>query len=131
MRRWLLRVAGIVTAFWLLRSWLCRLLRCPQELIVITAPSSGNTVSSPVTVMGRGRAIQHNQLAVEVRDSSNSLIGSATASISAPLGQSGPFTVSVAFSATAAGSPGFVQVFDTSPATVSLTHLASVLVTFA
>ncbi len=110
--------------------WLCRLLGCPEEVIQITAPASGGAIASPVTVTGRGRATQHNQLAVEVRDSSNAVVGSGTASISASLGQPGPFTATITFTPAAAGTPGVVQVFDTSPATGSITHLASVLVRF-
>lgn len=113
-----------------LRAWLCRLLGCTEERIVISTPASGVTIASPVTVSGVGQATQHNQLSVEVRDASNTVIGTGTASVTAPLGQRGPFSTSVAFAATTPGSPGFVQVFDSSPATGSVTHLASVLVRF-
>lgn len=113
-----------------LRAWLCRLLGCAQEQISIYTPASNATVTSPVSITGFGRATQHNQLAVEVRDASNTVIGSGTASVTGPLGQPGPFTASVTFTPTTPGSPGFIQVFDSSPATGSVTHLASVLVRF-
>ncbi|MFN8584460.1 MAG: Gmad2 immunoglobulin-like domain-containing protein [Dehalococcoidia bacterium] len=113
-----------------LRAWLCRLLGCPEERIIITTPAAGVTISSPVSVSGVGQATQHNQLAVEVRDASNTVIGMGTASVSAPLGQRGPFSASVTFTPTTPGSPGFVQVYDTSPATGSVTHLAAVLIRF-
>ncbi|MEZ4554373.1 MAG: Gmad2 immunoglobulin-like domain-containing protein [Dehalococcoidia bacterium] len=113
-----------------LRGWLCRLLGCPGERIVISTPTSGATISSPVSVTGMGQATQHNQLSVEVRDASNTVIGTGTASVTAPLGQRGPFSASVTFTPTTPGSPGFVQVYDSSPATGSVTHLAAVLVRF-
>lgn len=52
------------------------------------------------------------------------------ASVTAPLGQPGPFSASVAFTPNTPGSPGFIQVLDTSPATGAVTHLASVLIRF-
>jgi hypothetical protein len=113
-----------------LRAWLCRLLGCTHEEIVINAPIASVTISSPVTVSGVGRASQHNQLFVEVRDASNTVIGSGPASITAPLGQRGPFSSSITFSPPTSGSPGHVQVYDSSPATGAVTHLASVLVRF-
>jgi hypothetical protein len=114
-----------------LRAWLCKILGCQQEQIIIHTPAATSMVSSPVSVTGHGRAAQHNQLFVEVRDSSNVVIGSGPASITGPLGQPGPFSASITFSPTMSGSPGFIQVFDTSPATGSMIHLSSVMVTFA
>ncbi len=113
-----------------LRAWLCRLLGCTQEQIIIHTPTSGGTVSSPVSVTGFGRATQHNQLFVEVRDASNTVIGSGPAPVTGPLGQPGPFSASITFSPTSPGSPGHIQVYDSSPATGAITHLASVLVRF-
>lgn len=113
-----------------LRAWLCRLLGCAQEQITIHTPTSGTTIASPVSLTGFGRATQHNQLSVEVRDASNTVIGSGTAAVTGPLGQPGPFSASVAFTPTTPGSPGFLQVYDSSPATGSVTHLASVLIRF-
>lgn len=135
MKRRLLGVAasvGALLATWaLFRSRLCRFLGCTPERITISAPALGATVGSPLTVSGWGSATQHNQLAIEVRDASNAVIGSGTASVTAALGQAGSFTGVVTFSPTTPGTPGFVQVFDTSPATGATTHLAAVLVTFA
>jgi len=82
-------------------------------------------------VTGWGRATQHNMLAVEVRDSANAVIGSGSASVSGALGQPGPFTGTVTFAPAMPGTPGVIQVYDSSPATGAVTHLASVLVTFA
>ena len=113
-----------------LRAWLCRLLGCTQEQIIIQTPVAGATISSPVSVTGFGRATQHNQLFVEVRDASHMVIGSGPAAVTGPLGQPGPFSASITFSPTSAGLPGFVQVYDSSPATGSITHLASMLIRF-
>lgn len=113
-----------------LSTFVCRLFGCREELITISGPVNGATVTSPLTVTGRGRAAQHNQLAVEVRDSSNVVVGSGPASISGPLGQAGPYSASITFTPGAAGTPAVIQVFDTSPATGSIIHLASVMVRF-
>jgi len=130
MRR-LLLVLGLGAAGWKYRSWLCALFGCDTEMITIGSPNGGSTVSSPVTVTGFGRATQHNQLSVEVRDSSNAVIGAGTAAVIGALGQRGPFSATLSFTATGLGTPGHIQVFDSSPATGAVTHLASVLVTFA
>ncbi len=113
-----------------LRAWLCRLIGCTDERIVIKAPAANATISSPVTVSGVGQATQHNQLFVEVRDASNMVIGSGPAPVTAPLGQRGPFSASITFSPSTPGAPGHIQVSDSSPATGAVTHLASVLVRF-
>ncbi len=102
----------------------------PAEFVAATVQVYGVPFVSPVTVSGIGQATQHNQLSVEVRDASNMVIGSGTAAVTGPLGQRGPFSTSVTFSPTTPGSPGFVQVFDSSPATGSVTHLASALIRF-
>jgi hypothetical protein len=130
MKRWIFGTVGLLGLIWFLRSWLCRLLGCGEELISISTPSSGSTITSPVTVSGSGRATQHNQLSVEIRDESNNVVGSGTATISGPLGQRGPFSANITFTPSASGAPGFVQVFDTSPANGSITHLAAVLIRF-
>ena len=125
-----LGLAAIVAGIWRFRSLLCRLLGCSSEIITISAPTAGAIISSPVTVSGWGRATQHNQLAVEVRDSGNAVVGSGTANVSGALGQPGPFTGTVSFAPGTPSTPGFILVYDSSPATGSLTHLASVRVTF-
>ena len=124
-------LGAIVTGWALYRSKICQFLGCTPERITISTPNGGATVSSPLTVSGWGSATQHNQLSIEVRDASNVVIGNGTASVTGALGQPGSFSGSVTFSPTTPGSPGFIQVFDTSPATGATTHLAAVMVTFA
>jgi hypothetical protein len=126
-----LGLAAMFAGVWRFRSRLCRLFGCDTERISISSPAASSVVSSPVTVTGWGRATQHNVLAVEVRDSGNALIGSGNANVSGALGQPGPFTGTVSFTSTAPGTPGFIQVYDSSPATGAVTHLSSVMVTFA
>ena len=109
---------------------LCRWFCPSDEIIAISSPPNGATIHSPVTVSGRGRATQHNQLTIEIRDSSNTVIGSGSAFVSAPLGQHGPYSSSVSFVGGVTGTPGTIQVFDSSPATGALSHLASVLIRF-
>ncbi len=125
-----LGVAAFATTLWRFRWRLCGWFGCDTERISITSPASGTPVTSPILVSGVGRATQHNQLAIEVRDASNTVIGSGVANVNAALGQRGPFSASVTFAGGMPGSPGTVQVFDSSPATGAITHLASVLVTF-
>ena len=123
---------GAVFAGWaLFRSRICQFLGCTPERITLSSPGAGSVVSSPVTVSGWGSATQHNQLSIEVRDAANVVIGNGTASVTGALGQPGSFSGSVTFSPTTPGSPGFIQVFDSSPATGATTHLAAVMVTFA
>jgi hypothetical protein len=128
----LLALAGVATAFAMFRKRLPwhRWCRCNRERIEITAPAANVTVASPLSVSGVGQATQHNQLSVEVRDQMNAVVGSGPATVTGALGQRGPFSAVVSFPAQPAGSVGVVQVFDTSPATGAVTHLASVLVRF-
>jgi hypothetical protein len=126
-----LGLAAMFAGAWRFRARLCRLFGCDTERISISAPLASSVVSSPVTVTGWGRATQHNMLAVEVRDSANAVIGSGSASVNGALGQPGPFTGTLTFTPVAPGTPGFIQVYDSSPATGAVTHLASVMVTFA
>lgn len=127
--RWL-SLGVLMALLALFRARLCRLFGCDTEVIRIATPVAGATVTSPLTVTGWGRATQHNQLTIEVRDSSNAVVGASTASVTASVGQPGPFSGTVTFAAGASGSPAHVQVFDSSPATGAITHLASVLVRF-
>ncbi len=129
--RWLGGAGLLLAMLAVFRGRLCRLLGCNQELITISSPGAGSLVTSPVSVAGWGRATQHNQLVIEVRDSSNALLGSGTAAISGALGQPGPFSGSVTFGAATPGTPGHIQVYDSSPATGATTHLTSIMVTFA
>ena len=123
-------IAAVFASVWRFRSRLCRLLGCDTEIIMIAQPVVGFTISSPVTVSGWGRATQHNQLSVEVRDSANAVVGSGAANVTGALGQPGPFTGIVTFAPGAGGTPGFIVVCDASPATGTVTHLASVRVSF-
>jgi hypothetical protein len=129
--RWLGGLGVLLAAFAVFRSRLCRLFGCTPERISIAVPTSGAPIASPVAVSGWGQATQHNLLTIEVRDAANAVIGSGTAAVTGALGQPGPFSGSVTFAPTTPGSPGHIQVFDSSPATGAVTHLASVLVTFA
>lgn len=127
----LIALGGAVAAVVFMRSRFPWSWRCRPERIEITSPPPNSTVTSPIAVAGRGLATQHNQLTVEVRDESNAVIGSGPAPVTGPLGQRGPFSAVVSFAPPTPGTVGFVQVFDTSPATGAVTHLASVLVRFA
>jgi hypothetical protein len=89
------------------------------------------TVSSPVTIVGVGQAVQHDTLGVRVRDQGGAELGSGTLSISGPLGGQGPFSGSVSYALSGPSQPGRIEVFDTSPRDGNLIHLSSVEVTLS
>ena len=124
------RLAGItlgVVGLW----WLWYSLFPARERIQVTSPAAGATVYSPVTIQGVGQAIQHNTLGVRVRDEAGNEIGVGNASVSAPLGNRGPFSGTVSFTLGGGSQPGRIAVFDTSPRDGALVHLSSVEVTVA
>jgi len=108
------------------RWLLCRF--CRPEHIDISSPRPQWTVVSPITVRGTGMAGQHNQLRVQVRDGAGAVIGSGIATVQGLLGDRGPFVGVIPYSAGARGQVGSIEVFDTSPTTGAVTHLASVAV---
>jgi hypothetical protein len=117
---------GIVSA---LAWWIFRWFASQRERLQINSPASGAFVTSPVSVAGVGQAVQHNQLGLRVRDQAGTEIGTGTASVSAQLGQRGPFSGSVTFTLSGGTQPGRIEVYDTSPRDGGLIHLSSVEVT--
>lgn len=105
--------------------------RCTCERIEIRVPATAGTVSSPVTVSGFGQAMQHNQLALRVRDQAGAEIGTGSAAVSGALGARGPFNGAVAYTLGGGTQPGRIEVYDTSPRDGNLIHLASVEVALA
>jgi len=119
---------GLLSA---LAWWLLRWFGSQRERLQINAPTSGAFVTSPASVTGVGQAVQHNQLGLRVRDQSGNEIGTGTASVSAQLGQRGPFSGSVSYTLSGGTQPGRIEVFDTSPRDGGLIHLSSIEVTLA
>jgi len=99
-----------------------------QEAIIITAPLSDATITSPVTITGWGSGFE-NTLAVRVLDENGTVIGEGFVMVDAEFGQVGPFSGSVAYTAPGTTQLGRIQVFSVSPRDGAWEHLASVTVT--
>jgi len=99
-----------------------------QEAIVITSPAPDATITSPVTITGFGSGFE-NTLAVNILDGSGSVIGEGYVMVDAEVGQYGPFTGTVSYTAPSSTQLGRVQVFSISPRDGAIEHLASVSVT--
>ena len=121
-----LSVGAMLASLW----WWLQQRLCVVERIDVRAPATAAAVSSPVSVSGFAQAIQHNQLAVRVRDETGSDVGTGSAAVSGPLGARGPFSGTVAYTlGGAAPQHGRIEVYDTSPRDGGLIHLSSVEVT--
>jgi hypothetical protein len=98
-----------------------------DELIVITAPSAGDTVGGgAVRVEGVGLASFEQTLLVELYDVDGHSISRAGVTVAAPdYGNWGPFYADLLYSVTAPG-PARIVVSDLSPAFGQTLHLASV-----
>lgn len=100
---------------------------CPCEAIVISNPTRGMTITSPVTVTGLASGFEQN-VVVAVLDGSGGQIGLAPGTIAGEFGQQGPFTATVPFAIPANDQPGRIQVFSESPRDGAVEHLNSVTV---
>ena len=118
----LLSISLIGIGLWWLWAWL----HPNPERLQIVDPTDFGTVRSPVTVRGVGEAIFENQLGVRVRDEAGTIIGSGSLSVSAPLGDRGPFSGSVSYTLSGPSQPGRIEVFDSSPRDGGTIHLSSV-----
>jgi LysM repeat protein len=97
----------------------------PTPRFTINSPAAGVTVTSPVRVSGFGRATQHNELVVRVRDANGNVVGQAIAAVQANLGQPGPFTVDVPFTIPVGTQNGRIEVTDYTPRDGSIVYQAS------
>ena len=104
---------------------------CQEEAIVITSPTGGETVSSPVLVTGISNPTFEQHLAIQVIGADGTVIGEGAATISADWGQRGNFEAEVAFAPPPSDEPGRIIVFDVSARDGGLVHLSSVEVTLA
>ncbi|MEA3408460.1 MAG: LysM peptidoglycan-binding domain-containing protein [Chloroflexota bacterium] len=98
-----------------------------QEVIIITAPTMNQEITSPVTVTGWGSGFENN-LAVDVLDQTGSTIGQGNVTVDAEFGQIGPFTGTITFDPPASEGLGRVAVYSISPRDGAIEHLASVTV---
>ena len=84
--------------------------------IAITNPVDGATISATqVTVQGTGTALPENNVIIHVIDSSGAIIAEESATADAPLGGTGPWSVTLDYAATP-GDVGRITAFASSPA---------------
>jgi hypothetical protein len=102
------------------------------ERIAILQPAAGGKVGGGVAhVEGYGLAGFEQTLLVQVLDADGTVIGESPVTVAASdLGQPGPFSADVDYSA-ASGGPGRIVVRDISPAHGGDAHLASVEIALA
>jgi hypothetical protein len=96
-----------------------------QEAIVLISPSSGSTITSPITVSGAADSTFEQNIGVSITGEDGKVLVSSNALIQAELGKRGDFSTSLDFQ-TDHSQPGRISVFDTSARDGSLNHLASV-----
>jgi LysM repeat protein len=97
------------------------------EAIIIESPTANGEISSPVIVQGWGSAFE-NTLAVDVLDANGVVIGQGFAMVDAEIGQTGPFSGTIIYTAPAAAELGRVAVYAVSARDGAIEHLASVTV---
>ncbi|MGB9299371.1 MAG: Gmad2 immunoglobulin-like domain-containing protein [Anaerolineae bacterium] len=98
---------------------------------MITSPTGGETVSSPVLVTGISNPTFEQHLGIQVIGADGTVIGEGAATISADWGQRGNFEAEVTFASPPGDEAGRIIVFDASPRDGGLVHLSSVEVTLA
>jgi hypothetical protein len=97
------------------------------EDIVIAQPQTGQTIDGGMLhVEGIALASFEQTLLIELHDADGNVVASQSVIVSSPdMGQPGPYSADIPYSATASG-PGRVVVRDVSPAFGGDVHLASV-----
>jgi heat shock protein HslJ len=101
------------------------------ESILILSPGPGSAVTSPVVISGEADYVFEASLAVEIRaiEAAEPVgVGFAMLNVS-EIGQRGPFSGEVAFTAPAEATPGRISIFTISARDGHIEHLASVPVT--
>lgn len=100
-----------------------------QADIVISSPTDSAEIKSPVAVTGWGSAAE-NQLAVDVLDEAGKVIGQGFVKVNAEMGQYGPFSGEITFTAPATPQMGRVAVYRVSARDGAIEQLSSVSVKF-
>jgi hypothetical protein len=98
------------------------------EAILILEPGPGSRVTSPLRVSGVADPTFEQSLVVSILTADGAQLATTPAQIMADVGQRGPFSVDLPFSA-GQEQQGFVQVYAISAKDGGVTHLASVGVT--
>lgn len=100
----------------------------PGDRITVRAPSSGASVSSPVTVRGTASVFEAT-LQVVIRDRTGAQIGGQTVTASEGAPGTGTYEAAIPYTLTGGRQPGCVEVFSASPRDGSIENLVSVPVT--
>lgn len=98
-----------------------------EEAIIISGPTEGMTITSPVQVTGIGQGFEQS-LSVHVLDETGTEIGLGFAMVAADMGQRGPFTGTVPFTMPLATQWGRIQIYSISPRDGAIEHLNSVTI---
>lgn len=98
------------------------------EVISISSPTQGMTVTNPIAVTGLGVATEQ-VLVVRVLDGAGYEVGLSYVLLAGAAGQPSLYTGTVTYTVPAATQPGRIQVYSLSPVDGAIEHLTSVVVT--
>ncbi|MFZ0545691.1 MAG: Gmad2 immunoglobulin-like domain-containing protein [Candidatus Promineifilaceae bacterium] len=101
-----------------------------QEAILITEPGPGWRLTSPIHVSGMADPTFEQNLVVRLSLEDGTELSVTPVTISADVGQRGPFEVDIPFSVSGE-QRAFLQVYATSARDGGITHLSSVSITIA
>lgn len=101
----------------------------PVESILILAPGPGSQITSPVSIAGISNPTFENNLVIEIQDERGNVLGSATTTITADLGQRGPFELTLEFSPPASPKAGRITIADYSARDGHVIHYSTTPVT--
>jgi hypothetical protein len=100
----------------------------PAEAILILQPGPGSHLTSPIHIEGLADPTFEQTLAVRLVLADGTEVASLPATITAEIGQKGPFKAELVFNVPGGGN-AFLQVYSQSARDGGVTHLASVGVT--
>jgi hypothetical protein len=95
------------------------------EVISIFEPALGSTITSPITVKGKANSTFEQNLVVLITDEGGSQLAIGPTTINAPLGDRGPYSVTLSYSV-GSDQAGRISVYSVSAMTGGLEHLSSV-----
>lgn len=101
----------------------------PLESILVLSPGPNSQIASPVTLSGISNSAFEQRLSIQILDEGGGVILSDGVTITAGLGERGPFEVTLEFTPPTQPQAGRIVVFDLSPRDGHIRHLASVPVT--
>ncbi|HKJ26130.1 MAG TPA: Gmad2 immunoglobulin-like domain-containing protein, partial [Anaerolineales bacterium] len=99
-----------------------------EEKILIAAPGTNSSVTSPFVVEGLAVAPFESILGLRVTDANGVVLAEAYPQVNAQMGQTGPYQQEIVFSGVTEEIPGRLVVYTTSPRDGGLVHLSSVVI---